>query len=124
MITIELPWEKPPIRSNGSRGEHRAHAAKVRNAREAAAVCGRAYFMANGELPSPCIVTMIWTVSNRIERDSMNLAWTMKPCIDGFVDAGLWSKDHFGIIPEARQRIEYVKGKAGVRVEILGVEGL
>ena len=121
MITIELPWERPPISSNGSRGSHHAHAGKVKAARKQAYICGRAHLIGYGPLPSPCEVRIVWTVTNQIERDTMNLAWTLKPVLDGFVDAGLWKGDHFKVINESKQRIEVGKVQ-GLRLEITEVE--
>lgn len=106
VIVIELPWPKPPVKSNGSRGGHRAHAALIRTTRNAASIVGRNYLQHNGPLPHPCEVRMVWTVTNQIQRDTMNLAWTMKPTIDGFVDAHLWPNDHAAIIPISSQAIQ------------------
>ena len=62
----------------------------------------------------PCIITCTFSVPDRRRRDPANMAATVKPCVDGMVDAGLWPDDTpeyittveptFVVVPRGQQR--------------------
>lgn len=62
--------------------------------REAAHIHGRNVNRRNkwGQLP-PCVVNVIFNVPDRRRRDPHNWIATVKPIIDGLVDAGFWPDD-------------------------------
>ena len=79
MWLLELPWQSPPVKANGPRGNHYAHAAHVRAVRRAVGVLAR-----NAKIPhlGRCRVELTWYVPDRIRRDVDNLMPMMKPVYD------------------------------------------
>jgi crossover junction endodeoxyribonuclease RusA len=87
---LEFPYPKNPIPMNGSRGNHRAHARKVRGVRIVAA---RWAAIAGIPALGRCQVELTWHVLDRTRRDAENLSYTLKAMCDGLVDAGLVTDD-------------------------------
>jgi crossover junction endodeoxyribonuclease RusA len=117
VIVIDLPWESPPLRSNGRESRY-PKAAIVKNIRMAGFIAGR-NVMHNGHntLRSPVRVRFVWTVTDGHRRDAGASSPTLKAALDGLVDAGLLPGDHHVIVPEESCRIE--RGlTAGCRIEI------
>jgi crossover junction endodeoxyribonuclease RusA len=131
MITLRMPWDAPPLRSNDRM--HWAKKAKInKQIRTDSAVIGRrwvqeCYFsamrlgMSSDQLwppiIDPVVVTIIWEVTDRRVRDAGSLAPCLKAAIDGLVDAGCLRADSHDIVTEERLRIE-VGTRKGVRIEI------
>lgn len=111
---LELPWAVPPVKPNGGYGNRYSHAAKVREARQAAGLLAR-----NAKVPAlgRCEVLLEWHVGDRIARDVDNLCWTLKPLCDALSSAKK-PTDH-RIVPDdtpewmvkPMPRIVYVKGQ-------------
>lgn len=130
MITIRLPYETPPIRSNDRLDWH-AKARVVKSVREAtAAVARKAWLEHMREIGAPfpahpidypVTVTVVWEVTNNRVRDAGSSAPTGKAAIDGLVDAGVLLHDRHSIVTEERFRIEVGPSK-GVRLEIATAE--
>jgi crossover junction endodeoxyribonuclease RusA len=71
----------------------RARATKLwRTAAWAAAVNGLGRRRAGHYLP-PCMVLVTFSVTTNRHRDAHNQAPTVKACVDGLVDAGVWPTD-------------------------------
>lgn len=111
---IELPWSVPPVKPNGGHGNVYGHAAKVRAAREAMGVLGRA---AGIPALSRCEVLLTWHVGDRIARDSDNLVWTLKPLCDA-LSSGRKPTDHPIVKDDTPEHmvklmpvVEYAKGQ-------------
>lgn len=87
--TLELPYSKPPLSLNG-----RLHWAQ--QARIKAEVRGAAFWLAKSQripaLDRPTVV-LHYEPKGRARRDADNLVATLKPCVDGLVDAGVISDD-------------------------------
>lgn len=88
---MHLPWERNPIPSNGSRGSHHAHAAKVRMVRDTAVYLTR-QMDAGLFLNEPpyvlgrCRIRLDWEVTTQTKRDAPNLMLTLKALTDGIRD--------------------------------------
>lgn len=129
MITIRLPYETPPIRSNDRLDWH-AKARVVKAVREATALVARKAWLDHmreigAPFPAhpidyPVTVTVVWEVTNNRVRDAGSSAPTGKAAIDGLVDAGVILSDRASIVTEERYRIEVGQAK-GVRLEIRSV---
>jgi Holliday junction resolvase RusA-like endonuclease len=89
IITFRQP---SPLMSMNDRTHWTAHARSVKRWRSAARLAG-----ATGDTPSrpltPSTVTITLPVTDRRRRDPHNYFATVKPIIDGLVDAGLWPDD-------------------------------
>lgn len=112
MTTIELPWLKPPLNLN-----QRMHWAQ--KAKETKLIRSTVAVLAKGRvIPLPCVVTLVWTVSDARRRDTDNPAPTVKACIDGMRDAGLLPDDHSGYVVGSGTRIEKIPGTKALRLEV------
>lgn len=81
-VVIPLPWERPPLTGNRTRGNPYAQANKVKTALLAATL---AVIQAK---PEPCVgaeVTLHFRPATRHRRDVDGLAPTLKVCIDALV---------------------------------------
>lgn len=87
-VTIKLPWEAPPLRSNDRL--HWAEKARVtKTVRRATA-----YLAACHEpVRAPVQVRLVWYVTDRRRRDASAPDPTLKAAQDGLVDAGLIPDD-------------------------------
>jgi crossover junction endodeoxyribonuclease RusA len=116
VIVIELPWESPPLRSNGRESRYPKWD-KIHTIRSVAAVEGVRTLVRYGALSGPVRVRFVWTVTDARRRDAGASTPTLKAALDGLVDAGLLPGDHHVIVPEESCRIE--RGlTAGCRIEI------
>ena len=87
--TIRLPYTTPPLSLNS-----RMHWATKANVTSGLRV-GTAILAVDGRIP-PCDrirVTLIYVPRDKRTRDRDNLVATLKPCIDGLVDAGIVPDD-------------------------------
>lgn len=86
--TIRLPYTTPPLTLNG-----RMHwATKARITREVRGyVAGMAIYRKPNQ--QPIHVTLVYVPRDSRRRDRDNLVATLKPCIDGLVDAGIVPDD-------------------------------
>lgn len=112
MTIIDLPWERPPLNLN-----QRMHWA--RKAKETKLIRSTVAVLARGRaIPLPCIVTLVWTVSDARRRDTDNPAPTVKACIDGLRDAGCLPDDHSQYVVRSGTAIVKVPGVKALRLEV------
>jgi len=110
-VTIEFP-QPGPLMSMNDRPHWAAKARAVRTWRTAAYVAADA---TPHRLLPPGLVELHLPVPDRRRRDPMNYAPTLKACVDGLVDAGLWPDD----TPEFVRTLEptlYVVPRSAPRV--------
>lgn len=87
MTTISFPRPTPALLSMNDRHHWRRRASDVKLWRRAAYFAARAY----DQPPSMVCVTL--DVPDARRRDPANYFATVKPIVDGLVDAGLWPDD-------------------------------
>lgn len=114
---IRLPWVKPPLSLNDT--EHWApRARKVKEIRRTTMLLAKRARIPHLET---CEVRLLWLVSNRRKRDRGNMQATMKPAVDGLVDAGVIEDDAWWIVTREENAIMLVeKGKEGLYLQVLG----
>lgn len=114
---LKLPWTKPPLSLNDR--EHWApRAKKQKEVRATTALLAR-----QSRIPrlETCEVRLLWCVSNRRKRDRGNMQATLKPAVDGLVDAGVIKDDAWWIVTREENAIVLVeKGAEGVYLQVLG----
>jgi crossover junction endodeoxyribonuclease RusA len=102
MTTIPLPWSKPPLTGNRTRGNPYARANEVKQAKAEAA---KAVRDAN---PQPIVgaeVSLVFRPKDRRRRDADGLAPTLKVCLDALVAEGILPDDSWVHVPAATCRI-------------------
>jgi Holliday junction resolvase RusA-like endonuclease len=124
-ISFEIPG-RPPGPNESNRNIVRAVAWRKR--REWRDVAGhvarterRAWEKRHGLKWAPlakAVVEVTFIVPTRARRDWDNLVSTLKPLLDGIVDAELLVDDSIDTIPHAMTAVEYVKGKIATRFAI------
>lgn len=108
-FTIDLDYARPPITAN-DRTHWRRKADLTRRLRRAAAEAAKQH-----RIPEyPRIrVSLVWVVRDRRRRDGgENIAPTLKPLIDGLVDAGVVSDDDQHHVIRDMPTIRYEQGSA------------
>lgn len=95
---VPLPWTKPPLSGNRTRGNPHARAKEVDAAKGQARWAIRA-----ARLPrlTGANVTLHFRVANRQRRDADNLAPTLKVCQDALVAEGVLPDDSWVHVPSA-----------------------
>ena len=99
--TLHLPWKSPPLSLN-----QRMHwAVKARLTKEVRLI---AKVKARG-IPDleRCSVELVWYVTDKRRRDSINPMPTLKALVDGLVDAEVVPDDNYELV-DTQVRIEYV----------------
>lgn len=87
---LDFDYPTNPLPMNGSRGNHRAHARKVRQVRELA----RRFANLAGIPPlGHAEVRLTWYVTKPGRRDPINLSLLVKALVDGLVDHGVTVDD-------------------------------
>lgn len=109
IVTIELPWTKPPLTGNRERNNRHVFAAKVRKAKEQAQEAIRD--AETEPMNGPVIVGTHWRIPNRGRRDADNLAATHKVCQDALVLEGVIARDDWAVVPTAQQTIHPPNGE-------------
>ena len=114
---IKLPWKRPPLSLNDR--EHWApRAKKVKEVRATTALLARQAGIPRLETAR---VRLVWLVSDRRRRDRENIVATLKPAVDGLVDAGVVEDDAWWIVTESTCAIALVdRGCEGVFLQVLG----
>lgn len=98
-MTISITFRQPcPLMSMNDRAHWSVRAREARQWRHATHIATRNAINTPathiGSIPlSPSIVTIVLPVPDRRRRDPHNYFATIKPCVDGLVDAGLWPDD-------------------------------
>lgn len=82
-----------PLMSMNQRTHWATNAKAVKNWRYWASIVGRSYSSPRLNRRGPSIVTVELPVPDKRRRDPHNYIATVKPIIDGLVDAGLWPDD-------------------------------
>lgn len=123
MITIRLPYETLPLRSNDR--HHRMAKWRIEQGVKAAGqILGAQYArLRNNDLQpidQPVTVTLVWEVTTNHRRDAGAGSATLKPFLDGLVAGGLLKDDNHTIVRHEGYEIE-VGTRRGVRVEIRSV---
>ena len=100
-VTLSLPWTRPPLSMNGSRGVTRAAAfARARTVRETRAVAMQ--LAAAARLPrglDHVTVQLHYRPRDNRRRDTDNLIATLKPLADGLA-AGTAKHPGYGLVPD------------------------
>lgn len=99
---IELPWPKPPLTGNRTRGNPYARANEVKVAKEAAIYAVRA---AAPDHMTGAEVTLHFRPKDKRRRDADGLAPTLKVCLDALVAEGVLKDDSWVHVPAATCRI-------------------
>lgn len=101
-ILIPLPWDKPPLTGNRTRGNPYARANEVKAAKfEASIAVGK-------RLLDPIVgaeVTLHFRPKDKRRRDADGLAPTLKVCLDALVAMGVLPDDSWVHVPAATCRI-------------------
>ena len=92
MITIRCTID-PKLHAHAS-GHWRTKTAATKAARE----IGKLLAMGQPKITGPAILDIKFTVPNRRRRDICNMVQSMKPYIDGVVDAGGIEGDHWEVL--------------------------
>jgi crossover junction endodeoxyribonuclease RusA len=90
---IVLPWQAPPLSLNDrgqSRGAREKRSATIAEVRQAVCTMARAKGV---PAMSAIHVRLHWRPAVKRRRDPDNLVATLKPCLDGLVDAGVVPDD-------------------------------
>lgn len=93
-MTVHVWFKQPADRLSLNDRMHWAPKAKLTAAwREAARIAARESLTAKGEHAERCTVRVTFPVTQNRRRDPHNAIATVKPIVDGFVDAGVWPDD-------------------------------
>jgi crossover junction endodeoxyribonuclease RusA len=102
MVTIRLPWPKPPLSQNDRDERTRGGARKIADAKAEARWAVRAGRVTPVDRAE---VTLHYRVPDRRRRDADNLAVVLKVCQDALVLEGVLADDSWTHIPAATCRI-------------------
>jgi hypothetical protein len=116
VITIRLPYETLPLRSNDRR-HWRAKWRLEQGVKNAGCILGASERLVAGPISEPVTVTLVWEVTTNHRRDAGAGSATLKPFLDGLVAGGLLADDRHTIVTRESYEIE-VGTRRGVRVEI------
>lgn len=115
---LKLPWVKPPLSLNDRDAHWAVTAKKKKDVRTTTALLARRAGIPRLETAR---VRLVWLVSDRRRRDRENITATLKPAIDGLVDAGVVEDDTWWVVTESSCSIALVeKGGEGVYLQVLG----
>ena len=118
MSTLALPWSRPPISLN-DRTHWAAKAAAVRNVRQVVTLLTRGKI---APITGHAEVCLHWQPDVKRKRDIDNVFATLKPCIDGLVQAGVLSGDDCELVTPSARIWPVVKGqKARMWLEIIEI---
>lgn len=102
MVTIRLPWLRPPLSQNDRDERTRGGARKIADAKVMARWAVRAARVTPVDRAE---VTLHYRVPDRRRRDADNLAVVLKVCQDALVAEGVLPDDSWTHIPAATCRI-------------------
>lgn len=108
LITIPLPWSKPPLTGNRTRGNPYARANEVKTAKSEARLTIAAHSV------RPVVgadVTLHFRPKDKRRRDADGLFPTLKVCQDALVDEGVLPDDSWVSVPSATCRIHPPNGE-------------
>ena len=107
-VHIDLPWIKPPLTGNRTRGNPYARANEVKAAK------GEAVLAVQASGVAPMVgaeVTLHFRPKDRRRRDADGLAPTLKVCLDALVFSGVLPDDSWVHVPAATCRIHPPNGE-------------
>ena len=107
-MIVPLPWDKPPLTGNRTRGNPYARANEVRAAKDQAIVAVAR--VARTPLVA-AEVTLHMRMADRRRRDADGLAPTLKVCLDALVAQGVLPDDSWVHVPAATCRIHPPNGE-------------
>lgn len=102
VLTIPLPWPKPPLSQNDRDERNRGGARKIATAKAEARMAIRS---ARVRPIVGCEITLHYRVPDRRRRDADNLAVLLKVCQDALVDEGVIPRDDWVCVPHSGQTI-------------------
>jgi hypothetical protein len=108
VVTIPLPWIKPPLTGNRTRGNPYARANEVRDAKAVARLTIGAHSV------KPLVganITLHMRMGDRRRRDADGLAPTLKVCLDALVAEGVLPDDSWVHVPRATCEIHPPNGE-------------
>jgi crossover junction endodeoxyribonuclease RusA len=108
VTTIPLPWSKPPLTGNRTRGNPYAQAAKTKLAQREAFVM---ILAAQVEPMAGANITLHFRPKDRRRRDADGMFPTLKVCQDSLVAAGVLVEDSWVTVPAATCRIHPPNGQ-------------
>ena len=114
-ISIPLPWERPPLTGNRTRGNPYARANEVRQAKDAAQWAIRACRV---RAIVGAEVTLHYRPKTRQRRDADGLFPTLKVVQDALVAEGVLPDDSWVCVPSATCRIHEPDGEPRMWVEL------
>ncbi len=115
---IPLPWTKPPLTGNRTRGNPYARAAEVKQA------LAEARWAIRATKPWPVLtaeVVLHFRPRDRRRRDADGLFPTLKVCQDALVLEGVIGDDSWATIPAATCRIHPPDGEPATWLELAAV---
>lgn len=116
MPTITLPWIDKALNAH-NKGHWRTKAKPTREAREIAySLAQRAIIDGEPHIVGKASVRYRFFVPDNKRRDAANMKQSCKPFIDGVVDSGLISGDHWQVLIDIGSIVEI--DKTNPRVEI------
>lgn len=118
MIRVDLPWLKPPLTGNRTRGNPYARAAEVKQAKVEA---GWAIRAAGVRPIVGAEVTLHYRPATRQRRDADGLFPTLKACQDALVEQGVLPDDSWVCVPAATCRIHPPTGEPAAMWLVLDV---
>ena len=116
MVKIVLPWIDKRLNAH-NKGHWRAKAEPTREARAKALSLATRLIIDGAEpIKSVASISYIFYVPNMVRRDSANMKQSCKPYVDGIVDSGLISGDHWQVLQD--KGVAVIVDKLNPRVEI------
>lgn len=120
MIRVDLPWAKPPLTGNRTRGNPYARASEVSRAKTEARWAIKQASLAP---VARAEVQLHYQPATRQRRDADGLFPTLKVCQDALVLEGVLPDDSFTHVPAATCRIHApVAGEPAMWLELHPVE--
>ena len=115
-VTIRLPWISAKLNAH-NKGHWRSKLAPTKKLRQIAALEASKH---TGVSFTSARVVYTFYVPDNLRRDTANMIQSLKPAIDGIVDSGLLSGDHWQVLDIAGINVEI--DRLDPRVELTFVE--
>lgn len=116
MVTLVLPWIDSRLNAH-NKGHWRTKSAPTKQAREIAfAIAQRAIIEGVAHINTKASIQYRFFVPDNRRRDSANMVQACKPALDGIVDSGLITGDHWQVLKDLGSEVAI--DKANPRVEI------
>jgi len=112
---IGLPFKKPPLSMND-----RMHHMQRHRITQELRLVGRVKARTLPDMER-CRITLVWYVNTKHRRDTINLMATLKPLVDGIVDAEVVADDDYTRV-DTNVQIVYRPKSEGLACMVLRVE--